>query len=45
MDYNLSLNLSDAVHDFGCYSIFDYEELTEEEALRRISENADKQSA
>ncbi len=41
-DYDLSLHLSDAVHDFGDYSIFDYEELTEEEAMRRIAESADK---
>ncbi len=41
-DYGLSLSLSDAVHDFGGYSIFDYEELTEEEAMRRIAENKDE---
>lgn len=37
-DWDLSLNLSDATMEFGGFSIFDYEELTEEEAMRRISE-------
>ncbi len=38
-DYGLSLSLSDAVHDFGGYSIFDYDEISEEEAMRRIAES------
>ncbi len=41
-DYDLSLNLSDATMDFGGYSVFDYEELTEEEAMRRIAESTKK---
>ncbi len=41
-DYGLSLSLSDAVMDFGGYSIFDYEEISEDEAMRRIAESADK---
>ncbi len=41
-DYDLSLSLSDAVMDFGGYSIFDYEELSEDEVMRRIAESADK---
>lgn len=36
-DYDLSLSLSDAM--WGCCgnSVFEYEELTEEEAMRRIA--------
>lgn len=36
-DYGLSLHLSDAI--MGCcgYSFFDYEEITEDEAMRRIA--------
>ncbi|MBD5132193.1 MAG: hypothetical protein HDT28_06395 [Clostridiales bacterium] len=37
-DWDLSLSLSDATMDFGDYPIWDYEELTEEEALRRIAD-------
>ena len=37
-DWDLSLSLSDATMDFGEFSVFDYEELTEEEAMRRIAE-------
>lgn len=38
-DYNMSLHLSDAMMGVCDYSFFDYEALTEEEALRRISDN------
>ncbi len=41
-DYDLSLSLSDATMDVLGYSIFDYEELTENEAMRRIAESAEK---
>jgi len=41
-DYDLSLSLSDATMNVLGYSIFDYEELTEEEAMRRIAESAKK---
>lgn len=37
-DCNLSLSLSDATMDFDGFSVFDYEELTEEEAMRRVAE-------
>ena len=37
-DYDMSLHLSDATMDCCGYTFFDYEELTEEEAMRRISE-------
>ena len=33
----MSLSLSDAIMCYGGYSVFDYEELTEEEAMRRIA--------
>ena len=36
-DWDLSLNLSDATMCVMGYSMFDYEELTEEEAMRRIA--------
>lgn len=36
-DYQRSLGLSDAIMDYD-FSIWDYEELTEEEAMRRIAE-------
>ena len=35
--YDLSLNLSDATMDFGDYSVFDYEEMTEDAAMRRVA--------
>ncbi len=38
-DYDMSLHLSDAIMNCCGYTFFDYEELTEEEAMRRISEN------
>ena len=41
-DYDLSLSLSDATMCVLGYSMFDYEVLTEEEAMRRISENDNK---
>lgn len=41
-DYDLSLSLSDATMCVCGYSVFDYEELTEEEAMRRIAETAKK---
>lgn len=41
-DYALSLSLSDATMCVGGYSMFDYEELTEEEAMRRISGSDNK---
>lgn len=34
----MSLSLSDATIDYCGYTFFDYEELTETEAMRRISE-------
>lgn len=37
-DWNRSLHLCDATMAFGESSVWDYEELTEEEAMRRISE-------
>lgn len=39
---HLSLCLSDAIMDFGDYSVFDYEELTEDEAMRRIATQDNK---
>lgn len=36
-DYDLSLGLSDATMNCCGYTFFDYEELTEDEALRQIS--------
>lgn len=41
-DYTLSLHLSDATHDCCCGSVWDYEELTEEEAMRRVAEQDKK---
>jgi len=41
-DYDLSLNLSDATMNVLGYSVFDYEELTEDEAMRRIAESDKK---
>ena len=41
-DYDLSLHLSDATMCVLGYSMFDYEELTEEEAMRRIFESDKK---
>ena len=38
-DYGLSLSLSDAMMDCCECSFFEYEELTEEEAMRRISKS------
>ncbi len=38
-DYDLSLSLSDATRGVCGCSFFEYEELTEEEALRRIAES------
>ena len=35
---DMSINLSDAIQCYGGYSVFDYEDLTEEEAMRRIAE-------
>ncbi len=40
--HDLSLSLSDATMNVLGYSIFDYEELTEDEAMRRIAESANK---
>lgn len=37
-NYDLSLSLSDATMNCCGYTVFDYEELTEEEAMRRIAE-------
>lgn len=37
-DHDLSLHLSDAIMNCCGYTVFDYEELTEEEAMRRIAE-------
>ncbi len=37
-DPTRSLHLSDATMDFGDSSVWDYDELTEAEAMRRISE-------
>ncbi len=37
-DWTRSLHLSDAIMGFGESSVWDYDELTEEEAMRRISE-------
>ena len=36
-DYDMSLHLSDAMMNCCGYTFGDYEELTEEEAMRRIS--------
>ncbi|MDE6442416.1 MAG: hypothetical protein K2L12_06690 [Clostridia bacterium] len=41
-DYDLSLSLSDATRGCCGCSFFEYEELTEEEAMRRISESDKK---
>lgn len=41
-DYDMSLHLSDAMMNCCGYSFFDYEELTEEQALRRIAERDGK---
>lgn len=41
-DYDMSLHLSDATMDCCGYTFFDYEELTENEAMRRISESDSK---
>ena len=41
-DYALSLSLSDATMNCCGYTFFDYEELTEEEAMRRISESSNQ---
>ena len=37
-DYTLSLHLSDAIRNCCGYTFSDYEEITEEEAMRRIAE-------
>lgn len=38
-----SLHLSDAMMDYGDYSVFDYDDLTEEDAKKRIAEIDDKE--
>lgn len=37
-DETRSLHLSDAMMDYGDYSTSDYDDLTEDEAMRRIAE-------
>ena len=41
-DYSMSLHLSDAIMNCCGYSFSDYEELTEDEAMRRLSKCENK---